>query len=187
MNHSANGFIGAVVWLTGLSGAGKSTVAEELQRQLLAKGQPTYVLDGDVIRRGLCSDLKFSPTDRKENIRRVGEVARLFADAGVICIVALISPYVEDRAMARKAAQPAKFVEVFINAPLEVCEKRDVKGLYARARKGELKEFTGISAPYEPPTNPELELRTDQSDVAACVAKIVGHLNGQVSSAQLRH
>jgi adenylyl-sulfate kinase len=182
MRAPQNNFFGCILWFTGFSGAGKSTVAEELRRQLIAKGQPTYVLDGDVMRRGLCSDLKFSPVDRKENMRRVGEVARLFADAGVICIVALISPYVAERALARKAAHPARFVEVFINAPLEVCEQRDVKGLYARARKGELKDFTGISAPYEPPQQPEIELRTDQTNVAECVAKILSHLNGYASS-----
>ena len=146
------------------------------RRELAARGKHACVLDGDNLRRGLCSDLGFSPADRKENIRRVSEVARLFAEAGVICIVAFISPYQADRAAARSTARPARFVEVFINAPLEVCEQRDPKGLYARARIGELKEFTGVSAPYEPPAHPEIELRTDQLSVEKCVARILEQL-----------
>jgi len=135
------------------------------------------VLDGDNMRHGLCSDLGFSPSDRKENIRRVGEVAKLFADAGVICITAFISPYRSDRELARAIAQAGKFVEVHVNAPLEVCEQRDLKGLYAKARSGQIKEFTGISAPYEPPLKPEIELRTDKFEVAECVAVILERLN----------
>jgi adenylyl-sulfate kinase len=163
---------GCVVWLTGLSGAGKTTIARALEAELRLQGRAVCVLDGDCLRRGLCADLGFSPADRQENIRRVGEVARLFADAGLICIVALISPYRRDRDRARAAAPAGRFVEVYINAPLAVCEQRDPKGLYARARAGELKDFTGVDAPYEAPSNPEVELRTDQCDVAGCVAQV---------------
>jgi bifunctional enzyme CysN/CysC len=172
-----NGHPGCVVWLTGLSASGKSTIATELERALFALGKHACVLDGDNMRHGLCSDLGFSPPDRKENIRRVGEVAKLFADAGVICITAFISPYRSDRELARAIAPAGKFIEVHVNAPLEVCEQRDLKGLYAKARSGQIKEFTGISAPYEPPLKPEIELRTDQLEVAECVAVILERLN----------
>ena len=168
---------GCVVWLTGLSASGKSTIATELERDLFQRGQQVYVLDGDNVRHGLCSDLGFSPEARKENIRRVGEMAKLFADAGIICITAFISPYRSDRELARRIAPPGKFIEVYINAPLAVCEQRDPKGLYAKARSGELKNFTGISAPYEPPLQAEVELPTDQLNVAECVRKVLGHLN----------
>jgi adenylyl-sulfate kinase len=175
--ESLNGHCGCVIWLTGLSGSGKSTIAVELEQKLFQSKRLTYILDGDNIRQGLCSDLGFSPKDRTENIRRIGEVARLFADAGIICIAAFISPYRGDRDLARKIAQPGKFVEVYLNAPLEVCEQRDPKGLYARARAGEIKDFTGISAPYEPPLKPEVELRTNQSSVTECVDIIFKRLN----------
>jgi adenylyl-sulfate kinase len=137
------------------------------------------VLDGDNIRHGLGSDLGFSPEDRTENIRRVGEVAKLFADAGVICITAFISPYRADRDLVRKIMPRQRFVEVFVNAPLEICEERDPKGLYAKARAQEIKEFTGISAPYEPPSAPELELRTDQQTVEESVVQILEYLQVQ--------
>src|SRR5580698_7606807 len=159
--ESRNGHSGGVIWLTGLSGSGKSTIAVELEHELFKAGRQAYILDGDNIRHGLCSDLGFSPRDRTENIRRIGEVARLFADAGIICIAAFISPYRGDRDLARKIAQPGKFIEIYLNVPLEVCEQRDPKGLYARARAGEIKDFTGISAPYEPPLKPEIELHTN--------------------------
>ena len=171
-----NGHWGCVLWLTGLSSAGKSTIATELERELFNLGRHVYVLDGDNIRHGLCADLGFSPKDRTQNIRRVGEVAKLFADAGVICVTAFISPYREDRDMVRKIMSPGRFIEVFVNAPLEVCERRDPKGLYAKARAKEIKEFTGITAPYEPPLKPEIELRTDQLTVAESVAQILDHL-----------
>ena len=174
---SRNGHAGRVVWLTGLSGSGKSTIANELERELFNLGKHAYVLDGDKIRHGLCSDLAFSPGDRKENIRRVGEMARLFADAGTICITAFISPYRSDRELVRKMAEAGQFVEVYVNAPLSVCEQRDPKGLYVKARANEIKEFTGISAPYELPEKPEIELRTDQLSVAESVAKIVEYLH----------
>jgi bifunctional enzyme CysN/CysC len=174
-----NGHLGRVVWLTGLSGAGKSTVATELERELFDLGRHAYVLDGDNIRHGLGKDLGFSPKDRTENIRRIGEVAKLFADAGVICITAFISPYREDRDLVRKLLPAGRFVEVFVNAPLDICEQRDPKGLYAKARAKEIKEFTGISAPYEPPQQPELELRTDHLTVAESVARILEYLQVQ--------
>jgi adenylyl-sulfate kinase len=167
---------GCVVWLTGLSAAGKSTIATELERELFAQGKHAYVLDGDNMRHGLCSDLGFSPEDRKENIRRIGEVAKLFADAGFVCITAFISPYRSDRELARKIAPEGKFVEVYLNVPVEVCEQRDPKGLYAKARSGQIKDFTGISAPYEPPLKPEVELRTDKTPLADCIASILERL-----------
>ena len=167
------GHPGCVIWLTGLSGSGKSTVATELERELFNHGRSVYVLDGDNIRHGLGSNLGFSPEDRTENIRRVGEVAKLFADAGLICITAFISPYRADRDLVRTIMPAGRFVEVFVNAPLAVCEQRDPKGLYAKARKNEIKEFTGISAPYEQPLHPEIELRTDRLSPTESVARIL--------------
>lgn len=167
---------GTVVWLTGLSGAGKSTIAEALEQALRQQARPVYVLDGDKVRTGLCSDLGFSPEDRKENIRRIAEVARLFADAGLICVVAFISPYREDRDRARALVPQGRFIEVYLSTPLAVCEQRDTKGLYARARAGLVTDFTGISAPYEPPLKPELELRTDQLTLSDCVERLVALL-----------
>jgi bifunctional enzyme CysN/CysC len=172
-----NGHKGCVVWLTGLSASGKSTIATELERELFNMGQHVYVLDGDNVRHGLCSDLGFSPADRKENIRRVGEAAKLFADAGIICVTAFISPYRSDRQLVRQMLEPGLFVEVYVNAPIEVCEQRDPKGLYAKARANQIKEFTGISAPYESPIEPEIELRTDQFAVAESVARVIEYLH----------
>ena len=174
-----NGHPGCVVWLTGLSGAGKSTIATELERELFNLGKYAYVLDGDNMRHGLCSDLAFSPHDRKENIRRVGEVAKLFADAGIICITAFISPYQSDRRLVREMINDGQFIEVFVNAPIDICEQRDPKGLYVKARANEIKEFTGVSAPYEPPGKPEIELRTDQLTVAESVARVIEFLHVQ--------
>jgi bifunctional enzyme CysN/CysC len=171
-----NGHGGRVVWMTGLSASGKSTIATELERELFRLGRHVYVLDGDNMRHGLCSDLGFSPQDRKENIRRIGETAKLFAEAGIICITAFISPYRSDRDLVRQITEPGMFVEVYVNAPLEVCEQRDPKGLYAKARAHQIKEFTGISAPYEPPERPELELPTDQLTAAESVARIIEYL-----------
>lgn len=167
---------GCVVWLTGLSASGKSTIATELERELFNLGQHVYVLDGDNVRHGLCSDLSFSPRDRTENIRRIGEVAQLFADAGIICITAFISPYRSDRDLVRHINKAGQFVEVYVNAPLEICEQRDPKGLYVKARSNQIRDFTGISAPYEPPLNPEITLRTDELTVAESVAIIIEHL-----------
>ncbi len=167
---------GCVIWLTGLSGSGKSSVALRVERHLLELGRVAYTLDGDNIRHGLCSDLGFKPEDRRENVRRVGEVVRLMADAGVIAIVALISPYRAERTAVRTRLPEGRFVEVFVDAPLEVCEQRDPKGLYARARSGEIANFTGISAPYEPPENPELVLPTAKLDVDACVLRVIDRI-----------
>ena len=153
------GHRGGVLWLTGLPGSGKSTLAFELERRLFDLGRQVYVMDGDNLRHGLNSDLGFSHIDRTENIRRVGEVAALYAGAGMITITAFISPYKEDRRRARKAAEP-NFHEIYLNANLEVCEKRDPKGHYKKARKGEIPNFTGVSAPYEVPDNPQLVIDT---------------------------
>ncbi|MCH8171687.1 MAG: adenylyl-sulfate kinase [Proteobacteria bacterium] len=170
-----NNHLGGVLWFTGLSGAGKSTLAVEVERQLYKKGYQAYVLDGDNIRQGLNANLGFSPEDRAENIRRVGEVAALFSRSGVIAITAFISPYRSDRERARRAAI-GYFHEIFIKADLEICEKRDPKGLYKKARTGEIKEFTGISAPYEAPETPELVIDTTDSTVQECVNKILDYV-----------
>jgi bifunctional enzyme CysN/CysC len=183
--RNRNGHSGCVVWLTGLSGSGKSTLSMELERELFNLGRQTYVLDGDNVRHGLCSDLGFAPEDRRENIRRIGEVSRLFADAGVICITAFISPYRSDRELVRKMVPAGRFVEVHVNAPVEVCEQRDPKGLYAKARAGMIKDFTGVSAPYEPPLAPELELRTDKLAVAESVALILDYLQVRDQAAEI--
>ena len=170
-----NGHKGGVLWFTGLSGAGKSTLALALERELFAKGYLVYVLDGDNIRGGLNANLGFSPEDRAENIRRVGEVAALFADAGFLVISSFISPYRADRERARAAA-PESFHEVYVKASLEACERRDPKGLYQRARKGEIKDFTGISSPYEPPDAPDLVIPTDELDVEDCLARLIAYV-----------
>jgi len=164
----------AVIWFTGLSGSGKSTLANELDWRLFERGVSSYVLDGDNIRHGLNGDLGFSPEARTENIRRIGEVAKLFADAGTIAITAFISPYREDRDKVRALLDREEdFVEIYVEAPLEVCEERDPKGLYKKARAGEIPEFTGISAPYEAPDRPEIVVNTAEADVAACVDRII--------------
>jgi len=169
---------GATVWLTGLSGSGKSTVAVELERRLVAAGRPAYLLDGDNVRHGLNGDLGFSADDRAENVRRVGHVARLFADAGVVAVVPLISPYRADRALVRALHAEAglPFVEVFVDTPLELCEQRDPKGLYAKARAGEITGFTGIDDPYEPPDAPELVLVPADGDPAAMADRVLALL-----------
>ncbi len=173
--ESVNGHKGGILWFTGLSGSGKSTLAKELQQQLFARGYQVYVLDGDNVRQGLNADLGFAPEDRAENIRRVGEVAALFADAGMIVISAFISPYGEDRRRARAAA-PEQFHTVHIQADLATCEARDTKGLYKKARDGEISEFTGISAPYEIPDNPELVIDTAGATIDACVAQLLAYV-----------
>ena len=165
-----------IVWLTGLSGSGKSTLANALEGELYAAGHHSYLLDGDNIRMGLNKGLGFSDADRVENIRRIGEVAKLFVDAGLIAITAFISPFRADRDMVRSLVGPDEFFEVYVRAPLEVCEQRDPKGLYAKARKGEIPEFTGVSAPYEPPLAPELRIATGTRPLADCVAELVAAL-----------
>jgi bifunctional enzyme CysN/CysC len=173
-----NGHRGAVVWLTGLSGAGKSTIARALENELFQRAMNTYVLDGDNLRHGLNSNLGFAPEDRAENIRRVSEVAKLMADAGTVVITSFISPYRIDRRLAREIALQAgaEFVEIFVNAPLAVCEERDPKGLYQKARAGQLKGFTGIDAPYEPPEDPEIVVHTDEQTAAESVDRILSDL-----------
>jgi bifunctional enzyme CysN/CysC len=169
---------GGTVWLTGLSGSGKSTIARELERQLFDAGHACYILDGDNIRHGLNRDLGFSATDRTENIRRIAEVARLFNEAGLLVITAFISPYREDRAHARAIVGPERFFEIHVDAPLAVCETRDPKGLYRKARAGEIQQFTGISAPYEPPEEPALILDTTALSPAGCAARIIEAVSG---------
>ena len=173
-------WVGATVWFTGLSGSGKSTVAVEVERQLIAAGRAAYLLDGDNLRHGLNADLGFSAADRSENIRRVSEVARLFADAGVVALVPVISPYRADRDRARAIheAVGVPFVEVFVDTPLDVCEARDPKGLYAKARAGEIKGFTGIDDPYEAPVHPDLRLTPDHGDPAAQASLVLKLLPG---------
>jgi adenylyl-sulfate kinase len=167
---------GAVVWLTGLSGSGKSTIAYGLERRLVGANKAAFVLDGDNVRMGLCADLGFSPEDRDENIRRIGEIGALFADAGVIAITAFISPYREARARARATVGADRFIEVHLDASLEVCEARDPKGLYKRARSGEISDFTGVSAPYNVPESPEVVLRTGDMPIEECLDVVVAHL-----------
>jgi bifunctional enzyme CysN/CysC len=166
---------GATVWFTGLSGSGKSTVAAACERQLVAESRPAYVLDGDNLRHGLNGDLGFSATDRAENVRRVGHVARLFADAGVVALVPLISPYRADRETIRRLHVEAEvpFVEVFVDTPIELCEQRDPKGLYAKARAGEITGFTGVDDPYEAPESPDLVLRPEDGDAEAMAALVL--------------
>ena len=176
MRTEKNGHAGAVLWFTGLSGSGKSTLAVNLEHILFRDGYQVYVLDGDNLRHGLTADLGFLPADREENIRRVGELAALFAEAGFIVICAFISPYISHRTNARKASGAA-FHEIYIKADLETCEARDTKGLYAKARAGEIPDFTGISAPYEAPSSCELVLDTNQETVEESLAKIVAHVN----------
>ena len=171
-----NGHRGATVWLTGLSGSGKSTIAVDLEKRLLEREVRAYILDGDNVRHGLNKNLGFSPEDRTENIRRIGEVAKLFTDAGMVAVTAFISPYRADRDQVRALMKPGDFIEVFIDCPVEVCEQRDVKGLYKKARAGEIKEFTGISAPYEAPQKPELTIHSDRLSVGDAVETILRHL-----------
>ena len=167
---------GCVIWFTGLSGSGKSTLANAVEQVLHQQRHHTYVLDGDNVRHGLNKNLGFSPEDREENIRRIGEVAKLFADAGSIVMTAFISPYRADRDQARALIAEGRFVEVFVDCPLEVCEERDTKGLYKKARAGEIKEFTGISAPYEPPLNPEVTINSAELSIEACAEAVVSAL-----------
>lgn len=168
-----------ILWFTGLSGAGKSTTAETLEKYLKENGYRACFLDGDVIRRGLSRDLGFTEADRRENIRRVGEVARLFVDAGMIVLAAFISPFREDRDMLRKMMNPGEFIEVFVDTPLAVCEQRDPKGLYKRARNGEIKHFTGVSDPYEAPENPEIRINTESETPEQITTRLATELRNR--------
>lgn len=172
----ANNHKSAILWFTGLSGAGKSTVAHAVEEQLYQLGCKTFVLDGDNVRHGLCADLGFSIADRTENIRRIGEVSRLFMEAGVIVLTAFISPLRQDRARVRHMVNEGDFFEIYCKCPIDVCEQRDVKGLYKRARAGEIPEFTGISSPYEEPGAPELVLETARLTLEECAAGVIQNL-----------
>ncbi|PCJ67823.1 MAG: adenylyl-sulfate kinase [Bacteroidetes bacterium] len=175
--HGHNSF---VVWFTGLSGSGKSTIAATLQVKLYDMKINTYMLDGDNIRLGLNSDLDFSETGRKENIRRIAEVAKLFTDAGSVTLCSFISPYIEEREKAKSIVSPENFLEVYVKCNLEECEKRDVKGLYERARKGEIKNFTGIDSPYEEPENPDIEIDTADLSVEESVELILNKIKSRL-------
>ena len=176
MREAQNGHRGAIIWLTGLSGAGKSTLAHAVEDKLHQIGCRTFVMDGDNVRHGLCGDLGFSRQDRKENIRRIGEVAKLFMEAGVIVLTAFISPFRADRERVRGMVEHGDFIEIYCNTPIEICENRDVKGLYKKAREGQISEFTGISSPYEVPENPELTVNTGGSELDDCVRQIIGEM-----------
>ena len=173
------GHRGCTIWMTGLSGSGKSTLANALDEVLWERGIRSYVLDGDNIRHGLNKNLGFSPEDRTENIRRIGEVAKLFTEAGVVNVTAFISPYRADRDQARSSQGDGDFIEVFVKASVEECEKRDTKGLYAKARAGQIPEFTGISAPYEEPLKPEVVVDTETQSVEESLGVIVGYLQAK--------
>lgn len=168
-----NGYRPVLVWLTGLSGSGKSTLASEVETALFTQGLNTYVLDGDNVRSGLNKDLDFGDEARKENIRRIGEVSKLFIDAGTVVLTAFISPFRDDRAQAKALAGAENFIEVFVDCPLEVCEARDVKGLYRKARAGQIKNFTGIDSPFERPENADVLVRTNEESLEVCTKKIL--------------
>ncbi len=165
-----------IIWFTGLSGSGKSTLANAVNIALFKKGLSSYVLDGDNIRHGLCKDLGFSDVDREENIRRISEVSKLFLESGIIVLTAFVSPFRSDREKARKLVKEKDFLEIYCAANLEVCEKRDTKGLYAKAREGKLKDFTGISSPYEEPENPDLRIETGRKNLNECVEEVLAKL-----------
>ena len=177
--ENLNGHKGAILWLTGLSGSGKSTLAHAVEEELHKMDMHTFVLDGDNIRQGLCKDLGFSDKDRTENIRRIGEVSKLMVDAGIIVLTAFISPFRKDRQIARDLVQKGDFIEIFCKAPLDICEQRDPKGLYKKARAGQIPEFTGISSPYEEPENAELIIETGNKSVDECVEQIIAFLKNK--------
>ena len=171
-----NGHRGAILWFTGFSGAGKSTLAHAVEEVLHQNGYRTFVLDGDNVRHGLCNDLGFSPGNRVENIRRVGEVAKLFMEAGIIVLTAFISPFRSERERVRNLVKQGDFIEIYCDSPIEICESRDVKGLYKKARAGQISEFTGISSPYEAPENPELTVNTSTTDLTTSVQQVMKEL-----------
>ncbi len=171
-----NGHKSAILWFTGLSGSGKSTLANAVNQALFERGVSSYVLDGDNIRHGLCKDLGFSDSDREENIRRIGEVSKLFLDAGILVLTAFVSPFRSDRERARQLVSKEDFLEIHCSANLNICEGRDTKGLYAKAREGQIKDFTGISSPYEKPINPELNIDTGTIDLEKCVQVVLDNL-----------
>jgi len=175
-----NGHKSLMIWLTGLSGSGKSTVANTLQNQLYNEGVHVYLLDGDNLRHGINNNLSFSEEDRKENIRRTAEIGKLFVDSGIVVLAALISPFEEDRNQARKLFDPNEFVEVYVKCPIQVCETRDPKGLYKRARKGEIQQFTGIHVPYEEPKDPEITINTNKLSIDECVGEIKSYLYNKI-------
>lgn len=170
-----------ILWFTGLSGSGKSTLANAVEQELYSRGIRTYVLDGDNIRHGLNSNVDFSEEGRKENIRRIGEVSKLFVDAGIIVLTAFISPFRADRDRVRALVQDGEFIEIFVDCPLEVCESRDVKGLYKKARAGEIPDFTGIHSPFEAPLHPELIIRTSENDLSTSVNIIIEYISNKLS------
>lgn len=176
MRETLNGHRSVILWFTGLSNSGKSTIAHAVEERLFKLGFRTFVFDGDNVRHGLCSDLGFTRDDRDENIRRIGEMAKLFIEAGVIAMTAFISPFRAERNRVRNLVPEGDFIEIYVSCPVEVCEQRDVKGHYKKARAGEIKEFTGVSSPYEEPVNPELVLATDRMQVEQCVETVIGLL-----------
>ncbi len=178
-----NGHKPCVIWFTGLSGSGKSTLANAVEQLLVAEGIHTYVLDGDNIRHGLNSNLDFSESGRHENIRRIGEVSKLFVDAGIVVLTAFISPFKSDRAMVRLLVEADEFMEVFVDCPIEICEQRDVKGLYKKARAGEIPEFTGISSPFENPEHPEITIPTSACTIEDAAKLITNHVLKQIKTA----
>ena len=176
-----NGHQSFLIWFTGLSGSGKSTIANKVESALYKRNIRTYALDGDNIRKGINNDLGFSPGDRSENIRRIGEISKLFIDAGTVVLAAFVSPYKKDREAVKCIVGKNNFIEVYVNTSIEECEKRDVKGLYKKARKGEIKEFTGINAPYEPPESPDIEIKTEQLNIDQSVTKIMDYIRHKLN------
>jgi bifunctional enzyme CysN/CysC len=177
LREELNGNSSKLLWFTGISGSGKSTIANSIEKELYAKGIRTYILDGDNIRHGLNSDLGFNDSDRVENIRRVAEVSKLMLDAGIFVISSFISPFISDRKMVRELFPKGEFIEIFVDTPLEVAESRDPKGLYKKARAGEIPNFTGISSPYEKPENPELTINTEVNNIQACTQMVLDILD----------
>ena len=178
--QASNNHNSFLMWFTGLSGSGKSTIANVVEQELHKQGIKTYTLDGDNIRKGINSDLSFAPEDRTENIRRIAEISNLMVEAGLVVLAAFVSPYKKDREKIRSIVKDVNFVEVFINTSVEECERRDVKGLYKKARAGEIKNMTGISAPYEAPENPDIEIKTEEETIENAVLRIVDYINNKL-------